>query len=147
MVYCQGVRVEMTIAEMQLRDALVESRRLVQLAAAYERRAAEMSVDGLRSPRIDGQPCGSGPGMGVPRAVQLDAVREAARGARSQADIAARRARRLLVIAGYTGGMMVWADAYYCQGLTMVEAATLADRSPRQCDRYRREIMGSMPSL
>lgn len=134
-----------TIAEMQLRDALVESRRACQLAAAYERRAVEMSVDGLRSPRIDGQPCGSGPGMGVPRAVQLDAVRQAARGARDQADIAARRARRLLCMAGYVGGKMVWADAYYCQGLTMLEAAKLAERCPRQCERYRREIMGTMP--
>ena len=137
----------MTIAEMMLRDALVESRRACHLATAYERRAAEMSVDGVHSPRLDGMPCGHGAGMGVPRAVQLDAVRKAARAARDQADIAARRARRLLCQAGYTGGKMVWADAYYCQGLTMLEAAEMAERSPRQCDRYRREIIGTAPEF
>lgn len=135
----------MTVPEMQLRDALVESRRMQQLAAAYERRAAEMSTDGIRSPLLSGVSCGSGPGDYTPRAVQLDAVRQAAKGARSQADIAARRARRLLALAGITGGRMVFFDAYYCQGLALLEAAELAERSARQCQRYIRDLMGSMP--
>ena len=133
----------MTVAEMQLREALVESRQAARLAAAYERRATEMSVDGLRSPRIVGQPCGSGPGMGVPRAVARDAVKRAAAAARSEADIAQRRARRLLRQAGFIGAKSVYLDAYYCRGLDHIEAAALAERTPRQCMRYRQEVMGS----
>lgn len=144
MVYSAEGEVVMTVAEIQLRDALVESRRACQLAAAYERRAAEMSVDGVRSPCLDGQGGGAGPGMGTPRAVQLDAVRQMAKGAREQADIAARRARRLLALAGFVGGRMVFLDGYYCQGLTLLEAAELAERSARQCSRYIRDLMGTI---
>lgn len=133
----------MTIAEMQLRETLVESRRLTQMAARYEERAAEMSIDGVRSPQLDRQPCGSGPGMGVPRAVARDAIKRAAVAARSEADIAQRRARRLLCRAGYIGAKMVYLDAYYCRGLDHIEAAALAERTPRQCMRYRHEVMGS----
>lgn len=134
----------MTIADMQLRDALVDARQRAIMAARYEERAAEMTIDGVSSPQLDRQPCGSGPGMGVPRAVARDAIKRAAAAARQEADIAQRRARRLLCQAGYIGAKMVYYDAYYCRGMTHDDASALADRTPRQCMRYRRDLMGSM---
>ena len=83
--------------------------------------------------------------MGVPRAVARDAIQRAAAAARQEADIAQRRARRLLCLRGYVGARMIYLDAYYCRGMSHYDAAALAERTPRQCMRYRRDLMGNTP--
>ena len=43
---------------------------------------------------------------------------------------------------GMTGARLHFCRAYYLGGMTLLQAAEMADRSTRQCERYRRDIYG-----
>lgn len=134
---------EMTVAEMTLRDALADCRRTQQMARMYAERCREVNVDGLRSPSTDGQPRGSSQSMGAARAINLDALRRMADAAASEAAIAEARARRALQASRATGARLLFLTAYYVEAQDMRTAAEIADRSGRQCWRYIRELFGS----
>lgn len=123
-------------------SALFDARAHAKAAAAYEERITELRSL-LKAVRMDGMPRGGSPGDPTGRRIALidDLERSAAR-ERAATEEARKRAERL--ITKLPPAKLIFCRAYYLDGLTLEEAARIADRSPRQCIRYCREIFGSV---
>lgn len=121
-------------------DAFFTSRMAVQRAKRYAEQAQrvdELNLKGVRYdlPRVQTSGAGS---QQLSWMCTVERVKEAAAQAAAEAETAQRKARAYL--AGLPIPMALFCEAYYIGGLDLEQAAQIADRTQRQCQRYIREI-------
>lgn len=132
----------MTEFEKARARAFYDCRMQVKIARRYEERVAELKLRTIKSPRMDGMPHGGNISSGIEQHMaMLDDLEKLAKQERQQARRAQKRAERYLV--GLQLPKALFCRAYYIDAMSDEEAALFADRSVRQCLRFKREIFGS----
>lgn len=121
-------------------DAFFTSRMAVLRSMRYAQqaqRAEELSLKGVRYdvPRVQTSGAGS---QQLSWMCTVERVKEAAAQAAAEAETAQRKAR--LYLHALPIPMALFCEAYYVLGLNLAEAAAIADRTERQCQRYIHEL-------
>jgi len=121
-------------------DAFFTSRMAVQRAARLAeqaQRVEELSLKGVRYdvPRVQTSGAGS---QQLTWMCTVERVKESAAQAAAEAETAQRKAR--LYLHALPVPMALFCEAYYVLGLNLAEAAAIADRSERHCQRYIHEL-------
>lgn len=132
----------MTEYEKDRARAFFDCRTQVKTAQRYEERLAELKLRTIKSPSMDGMPHGTNISSPQERLVSaIDGLERQAKLERAQAMRAQKRAERYL--SGMKLPQALFCRAYYIDGLNDEDAALIADRSTRQCQRFKQEIFGS----
>lgn len=121
-------------------DAFFTARMAVQRAARLAEQAQRVEGLSLKGVRYD-TPRVQTSGAGSPQLswmCTVERVKESAAQATAEAETAQRKAR--LYLHGLPIPMALFCEAYYVLGLNLAEAAAIADRSERHCQRYIHEL-------
>lgn len=121
-------------------DAFFTSRQAVLRAKRFAEKLQQLDRPSLSAIRYE-TPRVQTSGGGSPQQSWLctvERIRQAAGVSAAEAETAQRKAR--LFLDQLPLARALFCEAYYVLGLTLEEAAEIADRSPRQCQRIMREI-------
>lgn len=125
---------------MERREAMRRVRMQVLLVRRLGEQLKAMAVDGLRSPRMDGMPRGTGSAAhGLE--VQVEKREALERIIRRESELLREyeeEARRAMD--GMRPELYQFCVMYYVSGMSMEDTMAAIDRSPRQCARYKQEI-------
>ena len=127
-------------ARMNRGEKMARVRAQAKLVARLAEQTKEMAADGLRSPRLDGQPRGTGyapRGLDI-RMEKREAMRRLMEREGSILREYEKEARREMD--DMRPELYAFCALYYLAGLSLAETAEAVDRSERQCARYKREI-------
>ena len=127
-------------ARMNRGEKMARVRAQAKLVARLAEQMKEMAADGLRSPRLDGQPRGTGyalRGLDI-RMEKREAMRRLMEREGSILREYEKEARREMD--DMRPELYAFCALYYLAGLSLAETAEAVDRSERQCARYKREI-------
>jgi len=121
-------------------ERMTRVRAQAKLVTRLSGQMREMAADGLKSPRLDGMPRGTGyaPGGLDSRVEKREAMLrllERESGILREYETAARRE-----MDDMRPELYAFCALYYLAGLSLEETANAIDRSERQCARYKREI-------
>lgn len=125
---------------MEKKEALNRVRTQVMLVRRLTEQVRELTRDGIRSPRLDSMPRGTGaPARGLD--LQMEKREAMERMLRRESEVMQRYEREARkTMDGMRPELYAFCVMYYINGFSLEETAHALDRCKRQCARYRREI-------
>lgn len=123
---------------MERKEALNRVRTQGMLVRRLREQMRAMTRDGVRSPRLDAMPRGTGSGGLDVRMERQEAMERMLERESEVLQRYEREARKTMD--GLRPELYAFCAMYYINGFSLEETARALDRCTRQCARYRREI-------